>query len=61
MTEGLNKNLVPPSKKTVNFLYTGLVLFYPENVHKLLEDLGFKYVLHSERDLYWSFAIVGIL
>lgn len=32
MTEGINKNLVPPSKKTVNFLYTGLVLFYPENV-----------------------------
>jgi hypothetical protein len=32
MTEGINKKLVPPSKKTVNFLYTGLVLFYPENV-----------------------------
>jgi len=38
-----------------------LHLFYPENIHKLLEDLGFGYVLHSERDLYWSFATIGIL
>jgi len=38
-----------------------LHLFYPEDIHKLLEDLGFKYVLHSERDFYWSFTVVGIL
>ena len=38
-----------------------LHLFYPEDIHKLLEDLGFKHVLHSERDLYWSFIVVGIL
>ena len=38
-----------------------LHLFYPKDVHKLLRDLGFKYVLHSERDFYWSFAVVGIL
>ena len=38
-----------------------LHLFYPEDIHKLLEDLGFKHVLHSERDLYWSFVVVGIL
>lgn len=34
--------------------------FRPEEMHKLLEDLGFKYVFHNERDLYWSFAVVGI-
>jgi len=38
-----------------------LHLFYPEDIHKLLKDLGFKHVLHSERDLYWSFAVVGII
>ena len=38
-----------------------LHLFYPEDIHKLLEDLSFKYIIHSERDLYWSFAVVGIL
>ena len=38
-----------------------LHIFYPDSIHKLLEDLGFKYVLHSERDLYWSFAVIGIL
>ena len=32
MTETLNKTLVPPSKRTVNFLYKGLTLFYPESV-----------------------------
>ena len=36
-----------------------LHLFYPEYVHELLEDLGFKNVLHSEQDLYWSFAVMG--
>jgi len=38
-----------------------LHLFYPEDIHKLLGDLGFRYVLHSNRDLYWSFAVVGML
>jgi len=38
-----------------------LHVFYPEEIHKLLKDMGFKYVLYSERDLYWSFAVVGIL
>ena len=32
MAEGLNKTLVSPSKKAVNFLYKGLVLFYPESI-----------------------------
>jgi SAM-dependent methyltransferase len=34
-------------------------LFYPEDMKKTLADLGFKQILCSERDLYWSFAIVG--
>lgn len=38
-----------------------LHVLYPEDIHKLLEDLSFRYVLHSERDLYWSFAVVGII
>ncbi len=37
-----------------------LHLFYPEDIHKVLEDLGFEHVLHSGRDLYWSSAVVGI-
>jgi hypothetical protein len=32
MPEGLNKTLVPPSKRTTNFFYKGLVLFYPESI-----------------------------
>lgn len=35
--------------------------FYPKDIHKLLKDLGFTYVLSSERDLYWSYSVVGIL
>lgn len=34
--------------------------FYPEDMAKLLEDLGFSSILYSERDLYWSFSIIGI-
>ena len=34
--------------------------FNPLNMIKLLKDLGFKNVINSERDLYWSFAVVGI-
>ena len=29
MTEGINNNLVPPSKRTVSFLYSGATFFYP--------------------------------
>lgn len=35
--------------------------FYPEDVHRLLIDIGFANAVHSERDLYWSFTVVGIL
>ncbi len=34
-------------------------LFYPGDVHNLVADLGFENVISSERDLYWSFAVVG--
>lgn len=38
-----------------------LHLFYPIDMRDLLIDIGFEDVLYSERDLYWSFSIVGIL
>lgn len=31
----------------------------PEDIKRLLIDLGFVDVIHSERDLAWSFAVVG--
>jgi SAM-dependent methyltransferase len=31
----------------------------PEDMAQLLRDLGFINVIHSERDLFWSFAVVG--
>jgi len=31
----------------------------PADMAKLLEDLGFENVIHSERDLAWSFSVVG--
>jgi SAM-dependent methyltransferase len=34
-------------------------IFYPEHVKQVLFDLGFKNVINSERDLYWSFSVVG--
>lgn len=34
-------------------------LFYPDDVAAALERLGFESVIHSERDLAWSFAVVG--
>ncbi len=48
MAEGLNKTLVPPSKKTTNFFYKGLVLFYPESIFGIKE--GKKRAILS----YWS-------
>ena len=32
----------------------------PREIVKILKDLGFTNVLHSERDLAWSFAVVAI-
>jgi len=37
-----------------------LHIFYPLDMVKLLKDLGFEIVLHSERDLYWSFSVIGV-
>ena len=36
-----------------------LHLFRPHDVAQMLRDLGFASVIHSERDLAWSFAVVG--
>lgn len=36
-----------------------LHVFHPEDVADMLRDLGFVNVLHGERDLAWSFAVVG--
>jgi SAM-dependent methyltransferase len=34
-------------------------VFHPRDVAKMLSDLGFVDIIHSERDLAWSFAVVG--
>lgn len=34
--------------------------FRPNQIVKILSDLGFKDIFHSERDLYWSFAVTGV-
>lgn len=31
----------------------------PVDMAQLVSDLGFVDVIHSERDLFWSFAVVG--
>lgn len=36
-----------------------LHLFHPKDTAEMLRDLGFRDVIHSERDLAWSFAVVG--
>jgi len=36
-------------------------LFYPADVADMLRALGFVNVLHSERDMAWSFAVVGFV
>ena len=38
-----------------------LHMFHPADIRDLLVDLGFDEVLYSERDLYWSFSVVGVL
>ncbi len=37
-----------------------LHIFEPEGMRTTLMGVGFKNVLFSERDLFWSFAIVGV-
>ncbi len=36
-----------------------LHMFTPEHIAQVLRDIGFGYVLASERDLNWSFAVTG--
>lgn len=36
-----------------------LHLFWPRDMATMLEDLGYVDVIHSERDLMWSFQVVG--
>lgn len=36
-----------------------LHMFYPSDMAEMLKDLGFVDVIYSERDLAWSFAVVG--
>jgi SAM-dependent methyltransferase len=38
-----------------------LHVFTPDGIEKILYDLGFEYVLKSDRDMYWSFSVVGML
>lgn len=38
-----------------------LHIFHPEDTANMLRDLGFINVIHSERDLAWSFATVGFV
>lgn len=33
--------------------------FWPKDMAEMLQALGFTGVIHSERDLAWSFAVVG--
>lgn len=35
--------------------------WYPHQVVDMLRDLRFTYVIHSERDMAWSFAAVGFV
>ena len=34
-------------------------IWYPVQMAQILRDLGFKDVIHGERDLAWSYAVVG--
>jgi hypothetical protein len=34
-------------------------LFWPKDIAQMMRDIGFINVLHGERDLAWSFAVVG--
>jgi SAM-dependent methyltransferase len=33
--------------------------WWPKDMAALVSDLGFKNVIHSERDIAWSFSVVG--
>lgn len=33
--------------------------WWPKDAARMVRDLGFESVIHSERDLYWSYSVVG--
>lgn len=33
--------------------------WYPKDMAKIFNDIGLVDVLHSERDMYWSYSVVG--
>jgi len=35
-------------------------MWYPKDAAYMIKNLGFEYVIHSERDLYWGFCVVGV-
>lgn len=35
--------------------------WYPEQMQRIVADLGFVNVIRSERDFYWSFSVVGFV
>lgn len=38
-----------------------LHLWWPQDMADIMRDLGFIDVIHSERDMYWSFTVVGFV
>lgn len=38
-----------------------LHVWKPAEMAKILTDLGYKKVIHSERDMYYSFSVVGVV
>ncbi len=35
-------------------------MWYPKDAAYMVENLGFENVIHSERDLYWGYCVVGV-
>lgn len=35
-------------------------IWYPKDAAYMVTNLGFDYVIHSKRDLYWGYCIVGV-
>ncbi len=35
-------------------------MWYPKDAAYMVENIGFENVIHSERDLYWGYCVVGV-
>jgi SAM-dependent methyltransferase len=35
-------------------------IWYPEIISEIVADIGFENVIHSLRDLYWGYCVVGV-